>query len=83
MPVAATDDADLTARIEAYTGAGEILASQSTVDEAGTGLETGRSFSARPKGMAAEVLIHAITGLRGDDGALPPGTAAGTEHGAP
>jgi class 3 adenylate cyclase len=75
---------NLTARIESYTGAGEILASQSTLDEVGPGLETGRSFRARPKGMAAEVLIHAITGLRGDDaGASPVATDAGTEHSAP
>jgi hypothetical protein len=34
--------------------------------------------------MAAEVLIHAITGLRGDDaGASPVATDAGTEHSAP
>jgi adenylate cyclase len=57
---------NLTARIESYTSAGEILASQSTVDEVGTRIETGRHFLARPKGMAAEVTIHAITGLRGD-----------------
>jgi adenylate cyclase len=38
---------NLTARIESYTGAGEILASQNTVDEVGPGLETGRSVSAR------------------------------------
>ena len=74
---------NLTARIESYTGAGEILASQGTVDEVGPGLETGRSFSARPKGMAAEVLIHAITGLRGDDGASPLASGAGGERGAP
>ncbi len=57
---------NLTARIESYTGAGEVLASQSTVDEAGPGLRTGRCFRARPKGMAAEVAIHAIAALDDD-----------------
>jgi len=58
---------NLTARIESYTSAGEVLASQSTVDEIASRVETGRHFSARPKGMAAEVTIHAITGLRRGD----------------
>lgn len=58
---------NLTARIESYTSAGEILASQSTVDEVAQHVQTGRQFTARPKGMAAEVTIHAITGMRRED----------------
>lgn len=54
---------NLTARIESYTASGEVLASQSTVDEVGAGLLTGRSFRERPKGMAAEVAIHQILAL--------------------
>ena len=54
---------NLTARIESYTTAGEVLASQSTVDEVGTGLHTGRCLHTRPKGMASEVTVHAIIAL--------------------
>ncbi|MCB1630713.1 MAG: response regulator [Pseudomonadales bacterium] len=58
---------NLTARIESLTTAGEILGSQNTVDEVGPGLHTGRCVRTRPKGMAAEVTIHAITGLASTD----------------
>ncbi|HMV72044.1 MAG TPA: adenylate/guanylate cyclase domain-containing protein, partial [Pseudomonadales bacterium] len=66
---------NLTARIESLTAGGEILGSQSTVDEVGPGLHTGRCLRTRPKGMAAEVTIHAITGLAGTD--TGQGTAGG------
>lgn len=54
---------NLTARIEAFTTAGEILAAESTVAEAGDSVETGRRLTAQPKGMAGEVTIFAITGM--------------------
>ncbi|MFM7783390.1 MAG: adenylate/guanylate cyclase domain-containing protein [Gammaproteobacteria bacterium] len=65
---------NLTARIESYTSAGEILAAASTVEAAGGLVQTGRQFTAQPKGMAAEVTVHAITGLR-----EASGPAAGEE----
>lgn len=55
---------NLTARIESYTDGGEILAAQSTVDAVGDLIETGRTFTARPKGMAEAVTVYAIRGLR-------------------
>ena len=65
-----TDDTQLeraidraTARIEAFTSAGEILAAESTIERAGAAVETGRRFTAQPKGMAGEVTIYAITGM--------------------
>jgi class 3 adenylate cyclase len=54
---------NLTARIESYTEAGETLASASTVEAAGGDVETGRRFTAQPKGMAGEVTVYAITGI--------------------
>ena len=54
---------NLTARIEAFTSAGEILAAESTIERAGAAVETGRRFTAQPKGMAGEVTIYAITGM--------------------
>lgn len=62
---------NLTARIESFTTAGEVLASQRTIDESGGGLQTGRCFRARPKGMASEVTIHAITGIDPEYGTAP------------
>jgi adenylate cyclase len=57
---------NLTARIEAFTTAGEVLAAQSTIAEAGVAVETGRRFTAQPKGMAGEVTVFAITGMHSD-----------------
>jgi class 3 adenylate cyclase len=54
---------NLTARIESYTAAGETLAAASTVDAAGGEVETGRRFTAQPKGMAGEITVYAITGI--------------------
>lgn len=70
---------NLTARIESYTSAGEILASASTIREAAGSVETGRQFTALPKGMAAEITVYAVTGLRAD---AAPGTlvSAGGER---
>lgn len=62
---------NLTARIESFTGAGEILASQQTINDAGPGIHTGRCFRARPKGMSSEVTIHAITGIEPEDDTTP------------
>ena len=67
-------EVNLTARIEAYTEAGETLASASTLEAAGAAVETGRRFTAQPKGMAGEVTVFAITGLADD--ARPTDTAA-------
>ena len=57
---------NLTARIEAFTEAGEILASESTITAAGATVETGRRFTAQPKGMAGEVTIYSIAGIHTD-----------------
>ncbi len=57
---------NLTARIEAFTAGGEILAAESTIAEVGAAVETGRHFTAQPKGMAGEVTIFAITGMHPD-----------------
>lgn len=57
---------NLTARIESYTSAGETLAAESTIAEVGTAVETGRRFTAQPKGMAGEVTIYSITGMHAD-----------------
>ena len=57
---------NLTARIEAFTAAGEILAAASTIEEVGEAVETGRQFTAQPKGMAGEVTIFTITGMHTD-----------------
>ncbi len=59
---------NLTARIESYTAGGEILASASTIEEVGGAVETGRRFTAQPKGMAAEVTVYSITGVRTEPG---------------
>lgn len=60
---------NLTARIESYTAGGEILASASTIEEVGSAVETGRRFTAQPKGMAAEVTVYSITGVRAETSA--------------
>jgi class 3 adenylate cyclase len=60
---------NLTARIESYTEPGEILAAASTIAEVGAAVETGRRFTAQPKGMAGEVTVFSITGIRA--GAAP------------
>jgi class 3 adenylate cyclase len=74
---------NLTARIESYTSAGEILAAQSTIDAVGDRVETGRTFTARPKGMAEAVTVYAIRALRsGRDeaaGDSPGGVEAGSD----
>jgi class 3 adenylate cyclase len=57
---------NLAARIESYTVAGEVLAAQSTIDEAGDAVQTGRRFSVRPKGMATEVSVCAILGMHAE-----------------
>lgn len=57
---------NLTARIEAFTVAGETLASESTIVAAGATVETGRRFTAQPKGMAGEVTIYSIAGIHQD-----------------
>lgn len=63
---------NLTARIEAFTSAGEILAAESTIAEVGAAVETGRHFTAQPKGMAGEVTVFAITGMHADGVGSPP-----------
>lgn len=63
---------NLTARIEAFTSAGEILAAESTIAEVGAAVETGRQFTAQPKGMAGEVTVFAITGMHADGASSPP-----------
>ena len=63
---------NLTARIEAFTSAGEILAAESTIAEVGAAVETGRQFTAQPKGMAGEVTVFAITGMHACGASSPP-----------
>ena len=67
---------NLTARIESYTEPGETLASASTLEAAGAPVETGRHFTAQPKGMAGEVTVFAITGI-GATQQAGPNTGAG------
>ena len=54
---------NLTARIETYTLGGQILASQSVLDEAGEVVRVDDRRTVHPKGAAGPLVIHEIGGI--------------------
>jgi len=54
---------NLTARIESYTVGGQILTTQSTLDEVGTAMLLGREMELSAKGFAEPINIYEVEGL--------------------
>jgi adenylate cyclase len=56
---------NLAARIESYTTGGQVLISQSTLDEAGGAVVVGETMQVTPKGVKRPLSIHRVAGIRG------------------
>lgn len=65
---------NLTARIESFTLAGQVLVSQSTVDSAGDTLLLGESRTFQAKGFKDSVTAYELKGVRGAKGGMLPET---------
>jgi len=57
---------NLTARIESYTVGGQILISESTLDDCGDILWIDRAMQVMPKGVKKPLTIHEVGGIGGD-----------------
>src|SRR5262245_3187791 len=56
---------NLTGRIESYTTSGQILISPTTYAETATLLTVSHQMTVAPKGVAAPITLHAVSGIRG------------------
>jgi len=56
---------NLAARIESYTTGGQLLISQSTLDEAGESVLVEETMEVTPKGVQRPIAIHRVAGIRG------------------
>jgi adenylate cyclase len=56
---------NLTARIESVTVGGQILISDSTLEELGGDANVGESFDIRAKGFVEPIRVHELLGVRG------------------
>jgi class 3 adenylate cyclase len=56
---------NLTARIEAFTLAGQVLVSDATREAAGPAVELGSRLEFRAKGFSEPVVVHEVTGVGG------------------
>jgi len=65
---------NLTARIESFTLAGQVLVSQSTVDSGGDTLLLGESRTFQAKGFKDSVTAYELKGVRGAKGGMLPET---------
>ena len=59
---------NLTGRIESYTTGGQILISESTLQEVSTIVELGRSLRIEPKGARGEMTVREVVGIGGSHG---------------
>jgi adenylate cyclase len=59
---------NLTGRIESYTTGGQLLISESTLQEVGTIVEVGRSLRIEPKGARKEMTVWEVLGIGGSHG---------------
>jgi adenylate cyclase len=56
---------NLAARIESYTTGGQVLISQSTLDDAGSSVLVDERLSVSPKGVKEPISIYSVGGVRG------------------
>jgi PAS domain S-box-containing protein len=59
---------NLTGRIESYTTGGQILISESTLQEVASIVTVGRSLSIEPKGARREMTVREVVGIGGSHG---------------
>lgn len=60
---------NITARVESYTGPGQILITESTRNRCGEELEIIEEMQVRPKGIREEIRLYGIGGVKGEDAA--------------
>src|SRR5437879_4611944 len=59
---------NLTGRIESYTTGGQLLISESTLQEISPIIEVGRSLRIEPKGARREMTVWEVVGIGGSHG---------------